>query len=1128
MDGPADASELEAEIARNEAAGEWELVVEDLVDLASVADTPYKQLDALTRAAEVFAQQLEEPGKARALHIEIARRTADDLLNAPEAIGMLKRLVDAAPDAPEAKDALELLEALAAEAEDWESVLYAMEQHRAVEADPETRLELSRKLALLAAEALGDIDRARAEYLHLLERDPADAEAFDALEGLLRGSGRWQDLADLYAMGAATSEGPTRLERLSRLAELQWSVLDAEDAALASYEAILAAHPHHVGALDGIIGIYRRAGRWAPLSDMLMRRASSEPEAEARAALWTELARISQDRLGDLAGAGRAWQQVLVEQPDNLEALGGLMHVRETQGDWEGVVQALERQLRVFKAPQQKAAVLVALARVDREHFKDPDKALQRLEWAVELHPDSQAALTALADHYLAEQDWARAMPLLEALLERVGVHDNEARAEVYRRVGYCTEGLLDAERALEAYQEAARLVRPDRELLWSLASLSFRVEAWADAAQHYRALKEEHWDALTEPQRTQVTVHLGEANVQLGQISQALRVITSLDEAPDDAASIHRLLEVYRGTGDWGKVLELTTRLRDLTLASDRAGRLRYQIELAEVLAEKVGDEAAAIEAYKAAHEIDERSKLPLIPLVQLHMRRGEPIETVRYLVKLVALETDPRKKARWAMSIAVICAEELHDTERAIKTYEQVLELDPTQLEAFQQIERTFARAGDWVGVQKAYRRMIQRVLRVSEAAWPQRTKALFQLYRNLGEIYMRRLGQDEHAISAYELAVRENPDTIKVRLELARLYGLKRETTGRAIDQYRELLARHPERFDFYHKLSALCMTSGHFDRAWCINGLLLFFGKAFEPEERMYLKYMPPTMAEPRRNFDDEIWLDHVFSAEQDPALGNIFAAAWGMLGGHLTAKPLKHYGITRKHLVDLGRNSRFALTFNEVARILGLAHPAVYVSESRMGINIVPAMPPVLSIGPDILQSTKTKELAFSIAKQLVYLHPWHVLAAYYGEEILHLLYMAVGSTLDTRFPVLLPDGIPAEKKDALAHLIADVRVRLEGKLTPEMRSKLLGWLNQVRDARDPLVVQRWFQEVEKTANHAGLLVCNDVYLAARIIKSEAGGTSTLSTHDKIKDLVAYVLSDRYANVRMKLGLAVDR
>jgi hypothetical protein len=60
-----------------------------------------------------------------------------------------------------------------------------------------------------------------------------------------------------------------------------------------------------------------------------------------------------------------------------------------------------------------------------------------------------------------------------------------------------------------------------------------------------------------------------------------------------------------------------------------------------------------------------------------------------------------------------------------------------------------------------------------------------------------------------------------------------------------------------------------------------------------------------------------------------------------------------------------------------------------------------------------------------------------------------------------------------------------------------------------------------------TANRVGFILCNDLETAARRVAVESAGVSTLSAKDRLRDLLAYSVSEQYFGVRKHLGLALE-
>ncbi len=93
-------------------------------------------------------------------------------------------------------------------------------------------------------------------------------------------------------------------------------------------------------------------------------------------------------------------------------------------------------------------------------------------------------------------------------------------------------------------------------------------------------------------------------------------------------------------------------------------------------------------------------------------------------------------------------------------------------------------------------------------------------------------------------------------------------------------------------------------------------------------------------------------------------------------------------------------------------------------------------------------------------------------------------------------------------------------------MSPQQRKELATHIEAFR-AEDTLPdIGAWHRRVELTANHAALFACGDIELSERLLAREVVGNSKLGRGEKLKDLVYYVLSDRYAEARRTFGLTV--
>lgn len=200
--------------------------------------------------------------------------------------------------------------------------------------------------------------------------------------------------------------------------------------------------------------------------------------------------------------------------------------------------------------------------------------------------------------------------------------------------------------------------------------------------------------------------------------------------------------------TSDERRVVSIATlvlAMRRESLADAAIGR---------VLAAALGvDEATA-----GAH-VDGRPSASVAEPGELHalladaQERGDWPAAVGLIDRIAALEPDPKRRAQYLYTAAIIQRVELEDLEAALESLEQTLDCDSSMLRAFEAQCAILDERQDWKRLERMHRKMLFRVR--GEAALE---CALFQA---LALIYRDRLGHQAAAIEAFKMALALRPD-------------------------------------------------------------------------------------------------------------------------------------------------------------------------------------------------------------------------------------------------------------------------------------------------------------------------------------------------------------------------------
>ena len=136
----------------------------------------------------------------------------------------------------------------------------------------ELQKNLLMKLAALYDQRLGNGAKAIESYKKAVEVDADNVAALDALEKLYNRDQNWADLLGVYRSKVGlTSEPAGRQDLRFRIAYLQDEMLEQKDAAIATYNEILADEFENLQAIVALDRLYLAGGNWALLAENLER-----------------------------------------------------------------------------------------------------------------------------------------------------------------------------------------------------------------------------------------------------------------------------------------------------------------------------------------------------------------------------------------------------------------------------------------------------------------------------------------------------------------------------------------------------------------------------------------------------------------------------------------------------------------------------------------------------------------------------------------------------------------------------------------------------------------------------------------------------------------------------------------
>jgi tetratricopeptide (TPR) repeat protein len=664
-----------------------------LKSLEEVADEEREIAGLMASRATLAAQYLGRSEDA----IDLLDKLADMVPELARDEAAMATLRSALKDSTTRVRAAQRLEPLLAEAEDWEGLLEALNVILETKTDIAQEVQAAIRMAqvaevkirdpLRAVRIAGDVlvEHSKTEDALLIER---------YLDGVGERHGCWNILCGIgERVCSAVSGSHKEAHALEWLATLQTRSKTDPSLIASTFEQLVALDEDNEEWLNRLEELYRQAGRWDSLRELIAKKLG-QVEGEERVAVLLEMAQAYDDE-GDTSACITMMADVLHYVPRHTLA-----------------VNRLERGLLAQDTAAQAAAALEPLARAD----KDWDKVIQLLEMQVDALTDARprvALIKEIADLYETElgnqtrafECLARALDFDEEKLQILGhmevlaskrdlypemaevlIHvgrgtqNEDLRVEFLLRLAELRETRLgDAEGARAAIKEVQELAPDHPHALRSMIRLARGTDDLDELETCTKGLLEVATDI---EERVALLAELYEiARRRNDHENMLLACRQILEEHPGETKAVERLLALYRVTGDLEAVESLLQ--EQIRVANAPVERAKLSFWLGQHFLER-GYTDQALNSFEASWRLDSNSFDTAQALAGCY-RDGKQWRRLHSVlsrkIQLFEAEADSLSAL---LEIGQLAKDYLDDVSEATSAFERALEIDPNNLAA------------------------------------------------------------------------------------------------------------------------------------------------------------------------------------------------------------------------------------------------------------------------------------------------------------------------------------------------------------------------------------------------------------------------------------------------------------
>lgn len=582
---------------------------------------------------------------------------------------------------------------------------------------------------------LGDTEAALEQYHRAFKLEPTHSLSIASLEAVHGRRGNHEQLYEMYQVELQHTEDKRREAELHWLiGRLCSEHLDRRDEAISHYET--AAQVGFQPARRDLERYLAEKQDWPRLLQLLELQAERLRDPADLARLHTRIGVIRESHLNDPKLALEAYERALTHLPQHWEARQGQSRLLGRTRQWERLIDAVRQDAEsateapeLFRARFREAEML-------RLTLGDPGRGIACLEPVLEANQADLSTILAIETLYeranrfdrLARvlatraqllQDEPSRVALMHRLTEAAelgGVGDEEQIRETYRAV--LEQAPEDLGALLELERLAGRQRRPEllEEVSPRLAALSedpalqreyslqtiesLERQDPEGAVQKYEAaLEADPHDLLAVEQLARLAERLSDAVllertaalhcrfgspgraadlwVRAGAIhaaearpEDALRALWhALGAVPDHAPALRRLTRLLK------KAPDLESALVGLQELEGGPGSMKERAALWTAMAKEFqrSPKRAALLLERAVNE-GCTDPAPFLELGELYQRQAEWEQAADWFGRALATQSAGPERLRAVIALALLCADQLQESDRAIELLEEV----------------------------------------------------------------------------------------------------------------------------------------------------------------------------------------------------------------------------------------------------------------------------------------------------------------------------------------------------------------------------------------------------------------------------------------------------------------------
>ena len=609
------------------------------------------------------------------------------------------------------------------------------------------KISYNLKLAEVQGEKLGSIKDAQINLALVLKDDPRNLSALKALEKIAEEQKDWNGLITILDHEFKVFSDPKdQVSSALKIADLFLHKQNNEDKAESYFRKVLELDETNQGALSFLSELYRRRDRKEDLLHILERQIKISADPTSLSSLNYEMGQLLESTMEGRLQAILYYERALEHDPTFTSARQALTSLYTRYEHWNKLTKVCMEELDQTKDRMHGALVAAKVARLFFGQLNEPKRAIGFFQKSLELNSSDVEVIKDFVQVLEKQKLFEEALPLYENLVqllddlkEKTESCIRAAEIELNTKKNYVA--------AINWFERAISFNPENIHALEQLATLYESTENWNGLLTAYERLllkAKGHGAAKLHYQVGELYEH------KRGDVDRALVAYQiAREKDPNFLSPLSAMRRLLRSEENWGEYLKAT--LSEATFRDTPKEKAELLIEVAILWKDKFLQIDKSIFTFQEILKFDPLNTIALTNLSSLYFDRGNWKES--HIATSRALETtnDPQERTRLLERLGIIELQKMNEHEAAIKTFREMVSLNPKQLHPVALLAQAYKASQDWKGLLSTLQLQLE---------LEQNRQSKIGLLFQIADLWKGPLGSNENAIETYRAILSKDP--------------------------------------------------------------------------------------------------------------------------------------------------------------------------------------------------------------------------------------------------------------------------------------------------------------------------------------------------------------------------------